>query len=128
MTTHKQIEEWVNRGIEHKVLTMMVVCNRFTYGDFPVYAKTVSTFDAQFKKYNATDKHSPYKIMEVYNLRDAPEIQLGRTNRTFSFPVGSKYSSNDVVDTTPTKEELFQLFLSERGMVYKNPVQRWLEK
>ena len=70
-TSVQQLREWFDRGIEQQAAYMVVVCDTFDWGDYPVFCKTKD--DAQRK---IDDPGSMQKVMEVYDLTASKDEQL----------------------------------------------------
>ena len=75
MTTAKDIAEWFKNGKREKKAYLIVVCDTFSYEDYPVYVgKKESLSDAK-AKYNGQNMQ---KIMEVYDLSKKIDSQISQ--------------------------------------------------
>ena len=72
-TTVEDIRRWISQGQEEGATDMVVICDTFDYGDYPVYCKTPDA--ARDKVRNPGDMQ---RVMEVYNLTGDIEDQLSR--------------------------------------------------
>ena len=72
-TSRDTISEWIHRGIKDKQKWMIVVCDTFSYDDYPVYAKTTDEFWLKYEKYNGNNMQ---RIMESYDLTKKINEQL----------------------------------------------------
>lgn len=61
---------------------MIVVCDTFDHGDFPVYVKQGQ--DAQEERSRLNSPENMTRVMEVYNLAMSLEDQLSQ-DRAFNF-------------------------------------------
>lgn len=66
MTTRAEIEEWFDRGIDKGASHMVVVCDTFDYGDFPVYVMPEQDVNEVIKDNNNASKM--LRVMEVYKM------------------------------------------------------------
>jgi hypothetical protein len=80
MTSQSDIRSWFKRGVEDGYEFMLIVCDTYDYGDFPVYTDK-ETFDERYAMHS-NPKHMS-KIMEVYNLKMDMESQLAE-HRAFN--------------------------------------------
>ncbi len=75
-TSMQQLQEWHQRGLDQKSNYMIIVCDTFSYEDYPVYVEG-SADDAREKK-EEYNKESMQRVMEVYDLSipfEATEIR-----------------------------------------------------
>ena len=80
--THEDIRRWLEEGKNDKDIThMLVVCDTFSYEDYPVYVSRSENLREEFQKYNGQNMQ---KVMEVYSYNKGLEAQLNE-NRTFNF-------------------------------------------
>jgi len=72
-TTRKNIENWIEEAQQYKATYLIVACDTFDHGDYPVYAK-----DKEECLKKVSDRHGKnmQKVMEVYNLNMDIEKQL----------------------------------------------------
>jgi hypothetical protein len=81
-TTREEIKEWLERGKSKKATHLIVVCDTFSYEDYPVFVKEGEDPKEIAKKYNNLDEMS--RVMEVYDLSKNIESKLGE-NRSFNY-------------------------------------------
>ena len=81
MTTREEIGEWFDRGVADGATHMIVVCDTFSYEDYPVYVSATENVIEVRDKYNGPNMQ---RVMEVYSLKKNKEEQLSR-NRCFEF-------------------------------------------
>ena len=81
MTTKEDIRSWIKTAKESGHKYLIVVCDTFDYGDFPVYTSE-DDFEKTYREYNGKNM---CKIMEVYNLDMDIESQLNK-DRCFNCP------------------------------------------
>lgn len=81
MTTKSEIRDWLERGREQGATHMLVVCDTFDWGDYPVY-KTGTPEQVK----DAAEKYPKdmQKLMEVYRLDADFDTQLGQ-HRCFNY-------------------------------------------
>jgi hypothetical protein len=81
-TTQKDISRWLDEGKNRKDIThMIVVCDTFDYGDYPVYVTKQENINEAFQKYNGKNMQ---RVMEVYSFNQDLESQLNE-RRAFHF-------------------------------------------
>ncbi len=80
MTTRAEIEEWLTRGKEGNT-HMVVVCDTFSWEDYPVFVTKGEDVHEVVAKY---DGKNMQKVMEVYSYNHDIEAQLNQ-NRAFNF-------------------------------------------
>lgn len=82
MGTMKQVlSGWFDEGVEQGATHMIVVCDTFDYGDFPIYVKPDE--DAR-KETTKQGNESMQRILEVYDLRADKAAQMAE-DRAFNF-------------------------------------------
>lgn len=82
MTTHKQISDWFDRGVAANATHMIVVCDTFDHGDYPVYVLPTEDVEEVRKYNNSYDRMT--RVMEVYKLSMDRDVQLAE-ERAFNF-------------------------------------------
>lgn len=82
ITTKEDISEWFDSGLDEGQKYMIVVCDTFSYEDFPVYCTDDTDYS---EKYIYHKNYTMQRIMEVYNLLEDKEDQLNMT-RCFNGP------------------------------------------
>ena len=79
-TTAAEIRQWFDRGKAEGAAYMIVVCDTFDHGDYPVHVMPNQDFWKEYKKYNPTNMQT---IMEVYDYKLSWEAQSkGRVHNT----------------------------------------------
>jgi hypothetical protein len=73
MTSKETILGWIEEGIAHGHTHMLVVCDSFTYEDYPVY---VPPEHACFDIHDVYANLMMQKVMEIYDLRKDINSQL----------------------------------------------------
>lgn len=73
MTTKAEIEEWFKRGLQQKATHMLVVCDTFDYGDYPVYVKSDEDCREEYDRCHGKNMQT---VMEVYDLRKDMHTQI----------------------------------------------------
>ncbi len=81
MTTQQEIKEWLERKSSKDITHMIVVCDTFSYEDYPVYVSRNQNVREVFEEYNRKDMQ---KVMEVYSYKRSLEDQLNE-GRAFHF-------------------------------------------
>ena len=72
-TSLADIRRWFDDGIEQKAKWMIVVCDTFDYGDYPVYADTPGEF---WQKYDECTPKTMRNVMETYDLGKSKDAQI----------------------------------------------------
>ena len=73
MTTVNTLRRWLKEGQAKKATHMIVVCETFSYTDFPVYVMAGENVRDLYEKHNNGQMS---KVMVVYNLNQDIEKQL----------------------------------------------------
>ncbi len=81
-TTRERIRGWIERGQEEGATHVIVVCDTFGYGDYPVMVMPGEDVRKKFTENN--DDSAMKKVMEVYNLSMDIEEQI-KERRSFNF-------------------------------------------
>jgi hypothetical protein len=63
--TLKIRQEWIERGKEQKATHLFVVCDTFSYEDYPVFVNGMREYAEAYKRYNMVNMQ---RIMEVIDL------------------------------------------------------------
>ena len=66
MTTQNEINAWIERGKNQGATYLIVVCDGFSYEDYPVFVKPTEELDKIKRQYNNQQNMS--RIMEVIKL------------------------------------------------------------
>jgi hypothetical protein len=80
-TTREDIREWLAAGKAEGASHVIVVCDDFSYEDYPVYVKLGQDVRKVFEEYNGKEMQ---RVMEVYALHLDWEVQLNE-RRAFHF-------------------------------------------
>jgi len=72
-TTRDDIRAWLERGKKEGATHVIVVCDTFDYGDYPVMVMPGENANEKFEEYC---KKEMQRVMEVYDLRMDIESQL----------------------------------------------------
>lgn len=81
ITTKEDIQRWFETGKALDATHMIVVCDTFDYGCFPVYVLPKENVREKYEEH----KNKPFqKVMEVYSLSLDMESQLNE-HRVFHF-------------------------------------------
>lgn len=82
-TPKSEIRRWLKEAKEIQATHMIVVCDTFSYEDYPVY---VFPFEDVHTVHNKYDNREMQRVMEVYSMAIPIEEQLDE-NRAFHFDV-----------------------------------------
>jgi hypothetical protein len=83
-TTRRDIQGWFERGVRDGATHMLVLCDDYDYGDYPVYVTGgAEAARWRYQEYIA-GKHPMQRVMEVYNLRGDMAAQLA-VRRAYEF-------------------------------------------
>lgn len=80
--TLSDISKWFDYGIKTGATHLIVVCDTFSWEDYPVYVMPTEDVRSIESKYSNSEKMS--KVMEVYNLGMDKEKQL-KQRRAFNY-------------------------------------------
>ena len=64
-TTKEDIKEWLETATAQKASHLIVVCDTFSYEDYPIYARDKNDCIQQVDDHNGKNMQ---KVMEVYNM------------------------------------------------------------
>lgn len=78
-TTRKELSDWFDRGIAQGATHMVVVCDTFSYEDYPVFCKSEAAARAV-----AASPGEMQRIMEVYNLTKDKDTQVNTSSRVWN--------------------------------------------
>jgi len=82
MVTKKEIGKWFDAGKKANARYMLIVCDSFSYEDYPVLVEEGDDVNERIKQV----RRSPMqRIMEVYDLSMSKTEQL-KMPRVFNFP------------------------------------------
>jgi len=79
--TRDEIAAWFDRGVALGATHMIVVCDTFSYEDYPVFVKPEEDVRARETEFA---EQSMQKIMEVYDLKRDRDAQLAE-HRAFNY-------------------------------------------
>jgi len=71
--TQQDISLWFDRGVESHATHMIVVCDTFSYDDYPVYVGPQEDVHECIREIGTQEMQ---RIMEVYNLKLPKQPQL----------------------------------------------------
>jgi len=76
-TTKNDIRSWLERGKSENARWMIVACDTFDWGDYPVY---IEDDPVKFwERHDGIHGKNMQKVMEVYDLKMDWETQLNKT-------------------------------------------------
>lgn len=84
MTTRNDIARWLSDGKEMKATHVIVVCDTFDHGDYPVYVQADEDVREKAREYGYPGQKNMQRVMEVYSLSKDLEFQLNE-HRAFHF-------------------------------------------
>lgn len=73
--TQQDIDSWFDRGVSENATHMIIVCDTFSWDDYPVYIYAGEDFYSQYDRF--TNGKNMQKVMEVYDLSMSKESQSG---------------------------------------------------
>lgn len=79
-TTREEISEWFDRGVEQGATHMIVACDTFDWGDYPVYIHR-----GEDPRARASNLGSMQKLMEVYKLDPALKQEQLNAHRVYNY-------------------------------------------
>jgi len=88
-TTKADLKRWFKEGRADGNKWMIVVCDTFSYDDYPVYVKKDAEFDAVYRKYVSGENMQ--RIMESYDLSKDMNTQM-TSKLTHEYPVASAFN------------------------------------
>jgi len=80
MTTQADLRRWFERGLEQGMKQMVVMCDTFDHGDYPIYTQT-----AQEARDLVANPGSMQRAMEVYDLTKPMEPQVVSLQRAWNY-------------------------------------------
>jgi len=80
-TSRNEIREWFERGVSNGATHMIIVCDSFSYEDYPVYVKPGEDVHTKSSEYSGKNMQ---RVMEVYALHLDMEGQLAE-HRSFHY-------------------------------------------
>ena len=81
-TSKETISAWFQDGVKRGATHMLVVCDTFDHGDFPIYVMPGEDVRKKAKEHNDRDKM--LRLMEVYKLGMDEDEQLNQ-GRAFNY-------------------------------------------
>lgn len=79
-TSVKDLKQWFDRGKRTRATHMIVVCDTFSYEDYPVYVSATENVHAEYFKRHGINMQT---VMEVYSYKKPFDAQ--RVGRAFNF-------------------------------------------
>ena len=79
--SQEDISAWFDRGVKSHATHMIVVCDTFSYNDYPVY---VGSGESVHECVRGIGEQEMQKVMEVYNLKIPKQTQLDEP-RSFNY-------------------------------------------
>lgn len=73
MTTREEIGQWFDEGVAKGSAYMVIVCDTFDWGDYPVYCST-----EQVARQRTLSPGEMQRVMEVYDLSADKVEQLNK--------------------------------------------------
>ena len=80
-TSMDDLKRWFKEGKQEGATHMIVVCDTFSYEDYPVYVGP----DEDVRQRESGFGTNMQKVMEVYDLRKDMEAQMKPGTRTFNY-------------------------------------------
>lgn len=77
-----ELREWLKEAKENKATHCIIVCDSFSYEDYPVSVMKGEDVHKKVAEYNAS---SMQRVMEVYNLKMSIDKQLNSEGRVFNY-------------------------------------------
>ena len=71
MTRQQEIDEWIATGRKSDAAYLLVVCDTFSYEDYPVYVPQGRSLDAVRKRYDGVNMQ---RILQVVDLSSSTNI------------------------------------------------------
>lgn len=81
-TTRDTIRGWLQRGLDEKATHVIVVCDTFDHGDYPIMVKPGEDVRKKFEEH---DGQNMQRVMEVYDLSLSIDEQVNTKARVFNF-------------------------------------------
>jgi len=81
MTTRADIERWLKAGKSSRATHMIVVCDTFSYEDYPVYVMPGENVKEKESEYNEKNMQ---RVMKIYSFSKDLKKQL-KKNRNFDY-------------------------------------------
>lgn len=80
-TTRDDLREWFKEGLDKDATHMLIVCDTFSYEDYPCFVSSDQDLKKVETKY---DNKNMQKVMEIYNLNMDMEEQLNNKHRVYN--------------------------------------------
>lgn len=81
MTTKDDIKDWFKTGKKRKATHMVIICDSFSYEDYPVYVFKGTKVGKVVMEYSTKEMQ---RVMEVYDLKKDMKKQL-EEERAFNY-------------------------------------------
>lgn len=72
-TTKRDIQRWLDQGLQDGATHVIVVVDTYDYEDYPVYVSATQNVHTVLKAYQGVNMQ---RVMEVYDLRKPIQPQL----------------------------------------------------
>jgi len=79
--SQQDISLWFDRGVESNATHLIVVCDTFSYDDYPVYVGVRENVHERIREIGTQEMQ---RVMEVYNLKLPKQPQLDEV-RSFNY-------------------------------------------
>ncbi|HTQ85410.1 MAG TPA: hypothetical protein VMI93_04305 [Candidatus Solibacter sp.] len=79
--SQQDISLWFDRGVESNATHLIVVCDTFSYDDYPVYVGAEENVHQCIREIGTQEMQ---RVMEVYNLKLPKQPQLDEV-RSFNY-------------------------------------------
>jgi len=79
--SQQDISLWFDRGVESNATHLIVVCDTFSYDDYPVYVGAEENVHERIREIGTQEMQ---RVMEVYNLKLPKQPQLDEV-RSFNY-------------------------------------------
>ena len=80
-TTRQEIEQWFDKGVAQGATHLIIVCDTYDWGDYPVYVTADQSPHEVAAEYMGKNMQ---RVMEVYKLSMSKEAQLAQY-RAFNY-------------------------------------------
>lgn len=76
MITKDVLRDWFRYGVGEQAMFLLVICDTFSWEDYPVLAFSVA--EAKDKHYKYLTGSNMTQVMEIYDLRKDMEEQINK--------------------------------------------------
>lgn len=91
-TTREDIARWLERGKQEGATHVIIVCDTFDHGDYPVFVKGGPAAAREKYQEYLNGEHEMQRVMEVYNLSGDINAQLS-AQRTFELEGAAEFEA-----------------------------------